>query len=212
MNNTNLELDIQEHCRFCTPPDSERILYSDEDFYIMLSLGPIVEGYLLLITKNHFTCCAALPVELQGRFIQLASKIENILIEVYGSCCFYEHGQAGSCLDFNDSSKHCFHAHLHCIPIKKSINNAIIEPFPNLELDSWDSFFRTYNKFQEPYFFVKDQKSKFYIANKIPPRQFLRKKAASVVGNNEAWDWVKYQSWDKIFLGREKLFERFKNI
>lgn len=212
MNYNNLKLDIQQHCRFCNPPDKERILYSDEDFYVMLSLGPIVEGYLLIISKKHFTCCATIPLELQERFIRLAQKVETILIETYGSCIFYEHGQAGSCLDFNDSSKHCFHAHMHCVPIKSSINDIISEPFPSLEIDSWSSFFNTYDKFQEPYFFVKDKRTKFYIVNKAPERQFLRKKASSVVGNYDSWDWVKKLGWEKILDGRTKLIGKFKTI
>lgn len=48
MNNiVDLACQLEETCRFCYPPEKERILYATENFYVMASLGPIVEGYLL---------------------------------------------------------------------------------------------------------------------------------------------------------------------
>lgn len=55
MNNiVDLACQLEETCRFCYPPEKERILYTTENFYVMASLGPIVEGYLLIVSKNIF--------------------------------------------------------------------------------------------------------------------------------------------------------------
>lgn len=55
MNNiVDLACQLEETCRFCYPPEKERILYATENFYVMASLGPIVEGYLLIVSKNIF--------------------------------------------------------------------------------------------------------------------------------------------------------------
>lgn len=59
MNNiVDLACQLEETCRFCYPPEKERILYATENFYVMASLGPIVEGYLLIVSKKHIPACA----------------------------------------------------------------------------------------------------------------------------------------------------------
>lgn len=212
MNDIDLKKDIVEKCRFCYPPDKYRILNSSKNFYVMLSLGPIVEGYLLIVTKDHIKCCAEIPSHLQGEFISLANEVEKILIEKYGGCIFYEHGQAGACLNFKDSSKHCYHAHMHCVPISGSINRLITNPFPKKEVKSWEDFFKIYSYFQEPYFFVQDNEAFFYIANDSPERQYLRKKAAKLCDNKEAWDWIKFPNYELITAGQQNLSNHFKKL
>ena len=79
----DLNVQIENFCRFCNPPDKDRILYETENFYVMLSLGPIVEGYTLLVTKQHVGCCADIPDALMEEFIYLYNKIKNILILIF---------------------------------------------------------------------------------------------------------------------------------
>ena len=60
MNNiVDLACQLEETCRFCYPPEKERILYATENFYVMASLGPIVEGYLLIVSKKHIPAITA---------------------------------------------------------------------------------------------------------------------------------------------------------
>lgn len=75
---------MEEICRFCLPPEKERIIYTTEHFYVMVSLGPILEGYLLIISKQHIGACLHLPLEILDEFCKLKSKIYNILTDVYG--------------------------------------------------------------------------------------------------------------------------------
>ena len=49
----DLKFQIESGCRFCNPPEKERILMETDNFYVMVSLGPIVEGYLLIVAKKH---------------------------------------------------------------------------------------------------------------------------------------------------------------
>src|SRR5687767_6720535 len=110
-----LEEQMIKECRFCNPPDKDRILYETDNFYIMLSLGPIVEGYTLLVSKQHIDSCANVPYELLSEFDMLYHKTKNILATEFGSCIAYEHGRAGTCMIPMENSKHCFHAHMHFV-------------------------------------------------------------------------------------------------
>jgi diadenosine tetraphosphate (Ap4A) HIT family hydrolase len=117
----NLQDQINQSCRFCTQPEKERILFETENFYVMVSLGPIVEGYLLIVTKQHIGACFNIPPNIITEFLELKDLVRRILISHYGSCIFFEHGKVGSSLKFNYSNKHCYHAHLHCVPVSISM-------------------------------------------------------------------------------------------
>ncbi len=67
----DLKQQIEKKCRFCTPSEKERILYETEHFYVMVSLGPIIEGYLLIITKKHIGACLNMPKEYLEEFLDL---------------------------------------------------------------------------------------------------------------------------------------------
>lgn len=121
MNNiVDLACQLEETCRFCYPPEKERILYATENFYVMASLGPIVEGYLLIVSKKHIPACANIPNEIFQEYLDLKEKVKGVLNKVYGACIFYEHGKTGSYVIGKDH-RHCFHAHLHCIPVEVCI-------------------------------------------------------------------------------------------
>ena len=77
MNNIiDLACQLEETCRFCYPPEKERILYVTENFYVMASLGPIVEGYLLIVSKKHIPACANIPNEIFQEYLDLKEKVK----------------------------------------------------------------------------------------------------------------------------------------
>lgn len=208
----DLHLQINNYCRFCNPPDKERILYESENFYIMLSLGPIVEGYLLLVSKQHIGCCADIPDEQFEEFIFLYEKVKVILKESYGNVICYEHGRAGSCLIPSSGSKHCFHAHMHFIPTKINLNELVKKDFKNSILLKDLSQLRKYFLLNgSPYLFAEDDKSMNIYPNIVNlKRQYLRFITSRAINQEELYDWVTYQGWEKINLAKDKLHSKFK--
>lgn len=207
----DLEQQIQDKCRFCNPPEKERILHETENFYIMLSLGPIVEGYLLLVSKSHISCCAEIPKGVTSEFDSLYKMAKEILIKEYGQCICYEHGRAGSCLIPAEGSKHCFHAHMHFVPVKASLNKEIAKEFSGLLIKDLSEFRTSYKKTFLPYLFVDDGEKIIYTIEDKLRSQYLRFKTAKAIGKEELWDWVNHQGWDKINSGKLKLRHSFKN-
>jgi len=205
----NLEFLVDKECRFCNQPDKDRILHETDNFYIMLSLGPIVEGYLLLVSKKHFHCCASLPENLAEEFDMLYNKIQNILRAVYGNVLSYEHGRAGSCLKSIRGSKHCYHAHMHFVPVSVKLNAVVTKDFTPVQLMNLNDFRMKYKKNLEPYLFVDDGIQAMYPPNGDLRRQYLRFKVAESLGFNELWDWVKHQNWEVIRKGKLNLLKEF---
>ena len=186
--------EIKIICRFCYPPDKYRILYESDHFYVMVSLGAIVEGYLLLISKEHFESCAQISAQLRIEFYNIIDRIKAILKNQYGSCVFFEHGRSTSCLKVPDESgsKHCYHAHLHCVPVPFNLNEQITGYPMVFNVRSPSEYFELCEKINLPYLFVWDEKMKLYFIETEIRRQYLRFLVAQGVGKPELWDWLSF--------------------
>jgi len=208
-----LKKDIELHCRFCNPPDKDRILYETSNFYVMLSLGPIVEGYLLICSKKHFDCCGKIDPTLGKEFDNLTELVREVLVKAYGHCIFYEHGRAGSCMTFSEGSKHCYHAHLHCVPVDLKLNELMNKNFFPIKHNTWDNFRNSNSKYNEPYLFVDDgNKVSHLVVKEDIRRQYLRHLVAKSIGKEELWNWVENQRLDVIKSGKVRLLPIFKSF
>lgn len=205
----NLQDQINNSCRFCNPPEKERILFETDNFYIMVSLGPIVDGYLLIVSKRHIGACFNTPDVLMTEFLCLKEKVKNILIRHYGCCIFYEHGKTGTSLTFENSNKHCYHAHLHCIPVNIELNKQIENELP---FDSYSSFPEAwgFSRNLKRYLYVEDTRINVYSVDKKIRSQFLRYKLAEALGKPELGNWVENQNWESINRTIEQLSPYFK--
>ena len=192
----DLSEQILQKCRFCNPPERERILWETENFYVMVSLGPIVEGYLLIVTKSHIGACLNIPEDLLPEFLMVKEKVKAILPSVYGECMFYEHGKAGSSL-LIDGHIHCYHAHMHCFPLSDNLHYDISLEYTPQIFDSLEEAYSSH-KGIDKYLLVEDDKVYVYLPSDKPRSQYLRYKLACHVGHPDRWDWVNNQNWEMI--------------
>lgn len=192
-------------CVFCSP-DASRVIHSDGNFYIMLSLGPVVEGYSLLVSRAHFDCCANIPSSHRGEFLYLKKQVRRLLGEIYGACLFYEHGRVGTSLTIADSNILCYHAHLHCVPTGADMQSEISSCLEPLPLASWEQLHDIYMEHGE-YLYLEDsgQNQYAYIVNKSIPRQFLRRVLAKLTGHLNRANWREYQGYPLVYTAKKKL-------
>src|SRR4051794_11724211 len=90
------------------------ILEESQSFYVKPALGHFVEGYCLVISKDHLRTMAELEPPEAGELEYLLGRVSSQLRILYNrNVCVFEHGtvcpayRAGSCVD---------HAHMHVIP------------------------------------------------------------------------------------------------
>ncbi|MCM0301930.1 HIT domain-containing protein [Bacteroides fragilis] len=205
----DLKFQIESGCRFCNPPEKERILMETDNFYVMVSLGPIVEGYLLIVTKKHIGACLNIPKFILDEYILLKEKVREILVTTYGCCLFYEHGKIGTSLTMNNSHEHCYHAHLHCIPVSCELNKIVCNEISGHVYHDYNECYKDMNN-KKQYLYIEDTKIMTYIPQNPIRRQYLRYKLASILGYNERWDWVDNQNWNLIDQTINKLKPVFK--
>jgi diadenosine tetraphosphate (Ap4A) HIT family hydrolase len=198
--------DQQPGCRFCELPESWRIIYSGQNFNIQMGLGPLAEGYALVLTKSHYSCCAAIP-ENQGReFAEMVRLVRQTQIGLYGSSLMFEHGRSGACLPPEHGEDLCYHAHLHMLPVDADLASIISASFVTTRYGDWEALRARYLKFSLPYLLSQDGNEIIYAETpeRITPR-YLRKALAQLLGQPEFEDWVAFPRYDLVEAGRVKM-------
>ena len=202
--------DSDRSCRFCMRPDPWRIILSTDNFYVMLSLGPIVEGYTLVVARRHIPCCGSMPRSIVGEFGHLVGVVEESLTRVYGSCIAYEHGLTGSCMK-EPHEPHCLHAHLHCVPVALDLPAYLGSFLPEKKLGNWGEFVALQHESgtehpMRPYLLAKDGCAiHVFDAPDRLPRQYLRRLVAGSFGSPQLADWSTYPRYDIIRSGLSKV-------
>ena len=103
-----------ENCIFCKIANGEipsATLYEDEDFRVILDLGPASKGHALILPKEHAANIYELPDELAAKALVLAKKMAARLSEGLkcdGFNIVQNNGEA--------AGQTVFHFHMHLIP------------------------------------------------------------------------------------------------
>lgn len=74
----------KDDCIFCKIANGEipsKTLYEDEDFRVILDLGPATRGHALILPKEHAANLYELPDELASRTLVLAKKMAAKMTE-----------------------------------------------------------------------------------------------------------------------------------
>ena len=102
------------NCVFCKIIDGvipSTKLYEDEEFVIMLDIGPASFGHALLLPKNHYANIYEMPEDVLSKAICLAKTFGEKLVKALGA--------DGLNLVQNNglaAGQTVFHYHLHLIP------------------------------------------------------------------------------------------------
>ena len=107
-----------ENCIFCKLANGEiptATLYEDEDFRVILDLGPATKGHALILPKEHYANLYEIDEEIAGKAFKLAKKMVTELTEVLG-CDGYNVVQNNG----EAAGQTVFHFHMHLIPRYKN--------------------------------------------------------------------------------------------
>lgn len=112
------------NCIFCKIANGEipsTTLYEDEDFRVIMDLGPATRGHALLLPKNHFANLFELDDETAQKAILVAKKMAGKMKDALGADGFnlvQNNGEA--------AGQTVFHFHMHLIPRYKNDNAGIL--------------------------------------------------------------------------------------
>ena len=103
-----------ENCIFCKLAAGDipsATIYEDDDFRVILDLGPASKGHALILPKEHYRNLFDIDDEVASKVMVLAKKIVNKLKPVLG-CDGYNIVQNNE----ECAGQTVFHFHMHLIP------------------------------------------------------------------------------------------------
>ena len=107
-----------DNCIFCKLANGEiptATLYEDDEFRVILDLGPATKGHALILPKEHYANLYELDDELVPKAFVLAKKMVKKLTPILG-CEGYNIVQNNG----EVAGQTVFHFHMHLIPRYKN--------------------------------------------------------------------------------------------
>lgn len=102
------------NCIFCKIANGEipsSAIYEDEDFRVILDLGPAAKGHALILPKEHFKDVCELDAAIAAKVLPLGAKIGAAMIKGLGCAGFNLVQNNGTA-----AGQTVFHFHMHVIP------------------------------------------------------------------------------------------------
>lgn len=79
---------MNNDCIFCKIANGEipsRTIYEDEDFRVILDLGPATKGHALILPKEHYANLFELPEDTAAAAMKVAKKLSAKMVENLGA-------------------------------------------------------------------------------------------------------------------------------
>ena len=105
---------VDQNCIFCKIAGGEipsSTVYEDEDFRVILDLGPASKGHALILPKQHYKDLCELDEAIAAKVMPLAAKIGKAMKKSLGCAGFNVVQNNGT-----EAGQTVFHFHVHIIP------------------------------------------------------------------------------------------------
>ncbi|MCM1235780.1 MAG: HIT family protein [Ruminococcus flavefaciens] len=112
-----------DNCIFCKIANGEipsKTLFEDDEFRVILDLGPATKGHALILPKDHYANLCELPEEMASKVMLLAKKMTMQMtdkLKCDGFNLVQNNGEV--------AGQTVFHFHMHLIPRYKNDNQII---------------------------------------------------------------------------------------
>lgn len=183
-------------CKFCykfsSPLSSaehkyDTIIYETENFVVTPTVGSLVEGWLLIISKDHFVSAGQLA---ESNFKELERLIEVAkqgLKDLKKQVFVFEHGP---CSPSQSTGCGIDHLHYHVVPLEFNLFEKTKQYSPfiwnSATLLSTKEFFLK----QRSYLYIQCPSGEKYIATDLNiPSQFFRRVIAKELNIENYFDW-----------------------
>src|SRR5574344_919777 len=105
---------MNKDCKFCNSTANiyDEVIDETKYFTIKPSLGSLVDGYLLIISKRHITSMSQLTSNEKKEYFEIIEKYREKFHDIYGAYpIIFEHGT----INEKTSASSVTHAHTHIV-------------------------------------------------------------------------------------------------
>lgn len=208
----------KDGCRLCKIVTNDKnareindtLIDETENFEWVPGLGAFIEGYSLIVCKQHVLNTGSLNEDVIEELETFIMKIKTTLNLIYNSqSIVFEHGTMGG---YNNSGCCIEHHHIHVfplnvphIPVFLSSNFEILAPIKNMKK------LKQFNNEKRPYIYYATSLGIQYVFDApILPRQYMRQIVATMAECPTDWDWREKPFMNNIITFISKL-KKFKD-
>jgi diadenosine tetraphosphate (Ap4A) HIT family hydrolase len=159
----------------------DTILFKTTNFVLLPSIGPLVCGHAMVVSRMHYSSLASMPQEAIREYEELAQMLFR-LPEISGNLLEAEHGSTREC----PAGACVVHTHIHLLPgfmkhhgfLDSSL--PVIGTFPNLA---------AIHGVSQPYILLRGNlgEAVMFAADSVPT-QAIRRVLCDRLGQSD-WDW-----------------------
>lgn len=202
---------MSSHDCFLCHPDRRLVYTESPSFYVMVGLGPIIEGYSIMSTVTHIPSYFDLRGDLVQEYLDFRASTFERMADAYRRPVVTEHGRVPAC-DFYDDrphQAHCYHAHQLLFPADVDLEPRLRAEYRNY-VQTFSNFVAARDAMQateDEYLYFENADGRCIV---IPTpykhiRQYFRLLVAEAVGHPERISWHSVPGWDMIEAGRARL-------
>ena len=189
-------------CIFCDMDHSkiENTIIEEKDyFYILPTLGSLVDGYILIVTKRHINSMSELNENELIEYKNIIDKYQNLFKKIYNKTpIVFEHGTPNQNSEMKANS--VTHAHTHIVNINFKNEKEILEKYNFKEIND----FKEINKNMNYIKFISN--NKIYITYNFPSvSQLMRILIAEELNYKDKFDWKKERFDENIISTIERI-------
>jgi SAM-dependent methyltransferase/diadenosine tetraphosphate (Ap4A) HIT family hydrolase len=181
-------------------------LYESSHFLVFPGLGHLVEGYTVIVYKDHISSMGYLTESQLKELDRVKSRISTIFEPEFGSMMFFEHGEAKGGMASGSS---IIHAHMHCVPYSSTFVENTIKALPFKDMKSFP-FMKEAALMDKSYLLIEyGDKSLGCLIDHGLPSQFLRRQLARSIGEGFHWNWRYYPFDERVERTIMRLEDRY---
>ena len=189
-------------CIFCDIDESKienTIIEETKYFYILPTLGSLVDGYVLIVTKRHINSMSELNDNELEEYKKIITKYQNLFNKVYKKTpIVFEHGTPNQNSKMKANS--VTHAHTHIVNINLKNEKEILEKYNFKEIKNLKEIETNKNYIKYIY------NNKIYITYNFPSvSQLMRILIAEELNYKDKFDWKKERFDENIISTIERI-------
>ena len=189
-------------CIFCDIDQSKienTIIEKTKYFYILPTLGSLVDGYVLIVTKRHINSMSELNDNELEEYKTIIAKYQKLFNKIYNKTpIVFEHGTPNQNSKMKANS--VTHAHTHIVNINFKNEKELLEKYNFKEINNLKEIETNKNYIKYIY------NNKIYITYNFPcVSQLMRILIAEELNYKDKFDWKKERFDENIISTIERI-------